>query len=82
MKDLSERLEAAEFNGLKGGKRLIQKLEQKMEEVQAELDSEQRYHAATLNEVLYDLYCIIFISYFIFSKQQKSYIKLLRRFCS
>jgi hypothetical protein len=32
--------------------------------------------------LLYDLYCIIFISYFIFSKQQKSYIKLLRRFCS
>lgn len=51
VKDLTERLEAAEFNGLKGGKRIIQKLEAKIEEVQAELDNEQRHHAETLNQV-------------------------------
>jgi len=51
LKDLTSRLEEAEANGLKGGKRVIQKLEQKIAEVQAELDSEQRHHNETLNLV-------------------------------
>jgi len=51
VKDLNDRLEQAEFNSLKGGKRIIQKLEQKIQDVQAELDSEQRHHLETLNQV-------------------------------
>ena len=51
VKDLTDRLEQAELNSLKGGKRIIQKLEQKIQEVQADLDAEQRHHSDTINQV-------------------------------
>lgn len=51
IKDLVDRLEQSELNSLKGGKRIIQKLEQKIQDVQADLDNEQRHHNETLNLV-------------------------------
>ncbi|XP_068914290.1 myosin heavy chain, muscle isoform X8 [Tenebrio molitor] len=45
IKDLQVRLDEAEANALKGGKKLIQKLEQRVRELENELDSEQRRHA-------------------------------------
>ena len=51
MKELNERLDSAEQNALKGGKRIIQKLEGKIRELENELDVEQRHHQETLKEV-------------------------------
>lgn len=45
MKELQVRLDEAENNALKGGKKIIQKLEQKVRELDQELDGEQRRHA-------------------------------------
>ncbi|RZB40752.1 myosin heavy chain, muscle isoform X13 [Asbolus verrucosus] len=45
IKDLQVRLDEAEANALKGGKKMIQKLEQRVRELENELDGEQRRHA-------------------------------------
>ncbi|XP_062547760.1 myosin heavy chain, muscle-like [Armigeres subalbatus] len=45
IKELQVRLDDAETNALKGGKKAIQKLEQRVREIESELDSEQRRHA-------------------------------------
>ncbi|XP_052069633.1 myosin heavy chain, striated muscle-like isoform X2 [Mytilus californianus] len=47
VKDLQVRLEEAEAQALKGGKKMIAKLEQRVRELEGELDSEQRRHAET-----------------------------------
>lgn len=44
IKELQVRMDDAETNALKGGKKAIQKLEQRVRELEAELDSEQRRH--------------------------------------
>ncbi|XP_026681681.1 myosin heavy chain, muscle-like [Diaphorina citri] len=45
IKELQIRLDEAENNALKGGKKAIQKLEQRVRELENELDGEQRRHA-------------------------------------
>uniref|UniRef100_A0A1A9X0Q5 Myosin motor domain-containing protein n=1 Tax=Glossina brevipalpis TaxID=37001 RepID=A0A1A9X0Q5_9MUSC len=45
IKELQVRLDEAEANALKGGKKAIQKLEQRCRELENELDGEQRRHA-------------------------------------
>lgn len=45
VKDLQVRLDESESNALKGGKKAIQKLEQRTRELEQELDGEQRRHA-------------------------------------
>lgn len=45
MKDMQVRLDEAEAAALKGGKKLIAKLEQKCRELESELENEQRRHA-------------------------------------
>jgi myosin heavy chain 6/7 len=45
IKELQVRLDEAETNALKGGKKAIQKLEQRVRELENELDGEQRRHA-------------------------------------
>ncbi|XP_055937975.1 myosin heavy chain, muscle-like isoform X5 [Argiope bruennichi] len=45
LKDLQVRLDEAEAAALKGGKKIIQKLEQKVRELENELDNEQRKHS-------------------------------------
>ena len=47
MKDLHVRLEEAESQTLKGGKKMIQKLELRVRELEGELDSEQKRHSET-----------------------------------
>jgi len=47
VKELQSRLDEAEASALKGGKRMIQKLEQRVRELEVELDNEQRRHAET-----------------------------------
>jgi len=47
MKDLQIRLDEAEAQALKGGKKMIQKLEIRVRELETELDNEQRRHAET-----------------------------------
>merc|ERR1719463_188491 len=47
LKDLQIRLEEAEGQALKGGKKMIQKLEVRVRELETELDNEQRRHAET-----------------------------------
>jgi len=47
VKELQGRLDEAEASALKGGKRMIQKLEQRVRELEVELDNEQRRHAET-----------------------------------
>ncbi|XP_067673651.1 myosin heavy chain, striated muscle-like [Haliotis asinina] len=47
VKELQIRAEEAEAAGLKGGKRAVAKLEQRVRELETELDSEQRRHADT-----------------------------------
>merc|ERR550532_1703057 len=47
VKDMQIRLDEAEAQALKGGKKIIQKLEQRVCELEMELDSEQRRHAET-----------------------------------
>ena len=51
MRDLQVRIDEAEANALKGGKRIIQKLEQRIHELESELDLEQRHHQETIKEV-------------------------------
>ena len=51
VKELQLRLDEAESNALKGGKRMIQKLEQRVRELEVELDSEQRRHQETNKSV-------------------------------
>ncbi|EDS44958.1 myosin heavy chain [Culex quinquefasciatus] len=45
IKELQVRLDDAETNALKGGKKAIQKMEQRVRELESELDNEQRRHA-------------------------------------
>lgn len=45
IKELQIRLDEAENNALKGGKKAIQKLEQRVRDLENELDGEQRRHA-------------------------------------
>ncbi|GAB6026685.1 hypothetical protein CHUAL_013196 [Chamberlinius hualienensis] len=45
VKELQVRVDEAEAAALRGGKKIIQKLEQKVRELENELDSEQRRHA-------------------------------------
>ncbi|TNN04188.1 hypothetical protein fugu_001217 [Takifugu bimaculatus] len=47
VKEMSSRLDEAEQTVLKGGKKIIQKLEGKVKELEMELDSEQKRHAET-----------------------------------
>merc|ERR1712002_327813 len=47
VKELQARLDEAEASSMKGGKRMIQKLEQRVRELEVELDNEQRRHAET-----------------------------------
>lgn len=47
VKELQTRLDEAEASAMKGGKRMIQKLEQRVRELEVELDNEQRRHAET-----------------------------------
>jgi len=51
VKDLQERLDQAEANALKGGKRIIQKLEQRIHELETELETEQKHHNDTMKEI-------------------------------
>jgi len=51
IKDLQTRLDQAETNALKGGKRFMQKLESRIAELEQELECEQRHHQETLKEV-------------------------------
>jgi len=48
VKDSQTRLDEAEATAFKGGKRMVQKLEQKVRELEVELDNEQRCHAETV----------------------------------
>merc|ERR1711974_479049 len=47
VKDLQARLDEAKAAALKGGKRIIAKLEARVRELETELDAEQRRHAET-----------------------------------
>ena len=47
VKELQVRLDEAEANALKGGKRMLQKMEQRVRELEIELDNEQRRHTET-----------------------------------
>merc|ERR1712141_557664 len=47
IKELQVRLDEAEASSLKGGKRMIQKLEQRVRELEVELDNEQRRYSET-----------------------------------
>lgn len=51
LKDLHTRLDQAETNALKGGKRFMQKLESRIVELEQELECEQRHHQETMKEV-------------------------------
>lgn len=51
MKEFQSRLDNAEANALKGGKRFIQKLEARIHDLENELDIEQRHHQETLKEI-------------------------------
>ena len=44
---MQARLDEAEANALKGGKKIIQKLEERVRVLEVELDNEQRRHAET-----------------------------------
>jgi len=48
VKDMQGRLDEAEATAFKGGKRMVQKLEQKVRELEVELDNEQRCHVETV----------------------------------
>merc|ERR1712142_1211236 len=48
VKELQSRLDEAEANAMKGGKRMMGKLEQRVKEIENELDNEQRKHAETI----------------------------------
>ena len=47
VKELQARLDEAEASALKGGKRMIQKLETRVRELEVEVDSESRRHQET-----------------------------------
>ena len=47
VKDLQAHLDEAEATALKGGKKIIQKLEQRVRELEVELENEQRRYAET-----------------------------------
>merc|ERR1712168_1210913 len=47
IRELQVRLDEAESSALKGGKKVIAKLELRVRELEAELDNEQRRHAET-----------------------------------
>ncbi|XP_062416198.1 myosin-16 isoform X2 [Pungitius pungitius] len=51
IKDMSTRMDEAEQMALKGGKKIIQKLEGKVKEMELELDSEQKRHAEAVKTV-------------------------------
>ncbi|CAF1111435.1 unnamed protein product [Rotaria sp. Silwood1] len=51
VKDLQTRLDEAEGNVLKGGKRIIAKLEQRIHELESENEMEQHRHQETLKEL-------------------------------
>lgn len=51
VKELQIRLDEAENAALKGGKRIIQKLEERARELESELDAEQRRHAETQKNI-------------------------------
>ncbi|XP_078095930.1 myosin-16-like [Mustelus asterias] len=51
IKDLQVKLEEAEQQALKGGRRIIQKLETKIKELESELDSEQKRHVETVKNL-------------------------------
>ncbi|CAF0933109.1 unnamed protein product [Adineta ricciae] len=51
IKDLQARLDEAEGNSLKGGKRIIAKLEQRIHELESENELEQHRHQETLKEL-------------------------------
>lgn len=51
LKDMSVRLDEAEQAALKGGKKIIQKLETKIKELELELDSEQKRHSETVKSL-------------------------------
>jgi len=51
IKDLQARLDEAEANALKGGKRIIAKLEQRIHELESENELEQHRHQETLKEL-------------------------------
>jgi len=51
IKDLQTRLDEAEGNALKGGKRIIAKLEQRIHELESENELEQHRHQETLKEL-------------------------------
>ncbi|CAF1172361.1 unnamed protein product [Adineta ricciae] len=51
IKDLQIRLEEAEGSSLKGGKRVIAKLEQRIHELESEVELEQHRHQETLKEL-------------------------------
>jgi myosin heavy chain 6/7 len=51
IKDLQTRLDEAESNALKGGKRIIIKLEQRIHELESENELEQHRHQETLKEL-------------------------------
>ncbi|XP_032825831.1 putative uncharacterized protein MYH16 [Petromyzon marinus] len=50
-RDLSVKLEEAEAMAMKGGKKIIQKLELRIRELEADLDSEQKRHAETIKNL-------------------------------
>ena len=51
IRDLQARLDEAEANCLKGGKQTIQKLEQRVRELEGEYDNEQRRHQETAKNI-------------------------------
>jgi len=51
MKDLSARLELAEAEALKGGKKIIAKLEARVRTIEQELDGERRRHGDALKHL-------------------------------
>ena len=51
MKEMQARLDEAEGNALKGGRKTIQKLEQRIRELEVEYDNEQRRHTDTSKNI-------------------------------
>ena len=51
IKDLKNRLTLAEDNANKTNKRIIHKIEQRVQELETHLESEQRHHQETLKEI-------------------------------
>lgn len=51
LKDLQARRDESEASSMKGGKKVIQKLEQRVRELEVELDAEQRRHAESQKAV-------------------------------